>query len=464
LEAREINLDDIVEFEIYDADEPVYDICVEDNHNYVIEGDIIVHNSGKSYIGTFWLFSSCVNNPGSVWVLGRRSLTNLKKTTFLSFLKVISNKKEGLGLNPDDFFKVNHQSNIIEFHNGSKIFLMDMAHQPSDPEYLRFGGLELDGSFVDESNECDRKALEILSSRIGRGITDLPPKQLESFNPSKNHVYTRFFQPWKLKNFDKNTVFIPALPTDNHHLSQDYLDMLYTLPEIQRQRLLYGNFDYDDDDRALCTYDKILDCFSNSYLKKEYVNHKSYITSDLAMQGRDNFVVTHWLGLWCMFRGIYGKATGKEIELKLKSEAETTNTPRSQVVYDYDGMGNYLDSYFTGANPFKNGSRAIDADTYRNLKSECAFKLAELINEGKVFIDVDKDEYVIINGKDIPLRDVIAEELGQLKRDNLDKDEQKLKIISKVEMKENLGRSPDFLDCLIMRMFFEIKPTYGITV
>lgn len=420
--------------------------------------------SGKSYIGTFWLFQACVNNPGAVFVLGRRSLTNLKKTTFLSLIKVISSKKEGLGLNPDDFFKVNHQSNIIEFKNGSKIFLMDMAHQPSDPEYLRFGGLEIDGAFVDESNECDRKALEILSSRIGRGITDLPPKLLESFNPSKNHVYTRYYQPWKLKNFDKNTVFIPALPADNHHLSQDYIDMLHTLPEIQKQRLLHGNFDYDDDDRALCQYNKLLDCFTNDHLKAEYVNDKSYITSDLAMQGRDNFVVTHWLGLWCMFRDIEEKSTGKSIELTLKDTAIRTSTPRSQIVYDYDGMGNYLDSYFSGANPFKNGSPAIDKETYRNLKSECAFKLAELINEGKIFIDVPADLYVKIKGKDKLLRESILEELGQLKRDNIDKDDQKLKIISKDEMKENLGRSPDFLDCLIMRMFFEVKPKWGMTV
>lgn len=420
--------------------------------------------SGKSYIGGFWLFESCINNPGAVFVMGRRSLTNLKKTTWLSFIKVISNKKEGLGLNPEDFFKVNHQTNIVEFYNGSKIFLMDMAYQPSDPEYLRFGGLELDGYFVDESNECDRKALEILSSRVGRGVTDLPPKGLETFNPSKNHVYTRFYQPWKLKNFDKNTVFIPALPTDNHHLSQDYLDMLKTLPEIQRQRLLHGNFDYDDDDRALCPYNKLLDTFTNTYLKTEYINEKSFMTSDLAMQGRDNFVITHWLGLWCMFRVIKPKSTGKDIELTLKSEAEHTETPRSQIVYDYDGMGNYLDSYFSGANPFKNGSRAIDTETYKNLKSECAFKLAEYINEGKIFIDVPDDFYVKVNGKDILLREVILEELGQLKRDNLDKDEQKLKIISKEEMKENLGRSPDFLDCLIMRMYFEIKPTYGMAL
>lgn len=418
---------------------------------------------GKSFIGAFWLFSNCLNYKGSVFVMGRRSLTNLKKTTFLSFLKVISNKEWGMGLNPDDYFKVNWQTNIIEFHNGSKIFLMDMAHQPSDPEYLRFGGLELDGAFIDESNECDRTALNILSSRIGRGITNLPPKLLETFNPSKNHVYSRFYQPWKLRNFDKHTVFIPSLPKDNPHLSADYIEQLKTLPEVQQQRLLYGNFDYDDDDRALCNFDKLQDCFTNTFLLDENKDSKSYITADLAMAGRDNFVVTSWKGLVCKFEHIIGKSGGKDIELTLRDTAEKTKTPRSQLLYDYDGMGNYLDSYLKGAVAFKNGSSALDKTTYKNLKGECAFKLAELINEGKILLDVPVDMYVRIGGKDILLREVLLEELGQLKRDNLDKDEQKLKLISKEEMKANIGRSPDFLDCLIMRMYWEVKAPMFMT-
>ena len=33
----------------------------------------------------------------------------------------------------------------------------------------------------------------------------------------------------------------------------------------------------------------------------------------------------------------------------------------------------------------------------------------------------------------------------------------KLKILQKEEVKENLGRSPDFSDSIMMRMFFELK-------
>lgn len=418
---------------------------------------------GKSYIGGFWLFEMCVNYAGVRYLMGRKELTNLKRTTLATFFKVITE----LGINPEDYFKLNSQTNTINFHNGSQIILMDMARQPSDPDYIRFGGLELTGYFLDESNEIERKAIDILKSRVGRQKNkeySLIPKQFETFNPSKNHIYSRFYEPYKNKTMPSDRTFIFALATDNFYLDDNYIKSLYKLDEVTKQRLLFGNFEYDDDDRALVNHKKILDCFTNTFLKEKYIQESNYISADLAMQGRDNFVVTHWIGLWCMFREIKGKATGREIEESLKHHCEQTETPRSNVVFDYDGMGNYLDSYFEGANPFKNGSSAIDKQTYRNLKSECAFKLAEKINEGTLFIDVSEDTQVLINGSYKRLKDVIVEELSQLKRDNLDRDDQKLKIISKEEMKQNLGRSPDLLDVLIMRMYFEIQFNYKVDV
>lgn len=49
VEACELNIDDIISVELYESNEYVYDLCVADNHNYVITTDnIIVHNSGKA--------------------------------------------------------------------------------------------------------------------------------------------------------------------------------------------------------------------------------------------------------------------------------------------------------------------------------------------------------------------------------------------------------------------------------
>ncbi len=55
------------------------------------------------------------------------------------------------------------------------------------------------------------------------------------------------------------------------------------------------------------------------------------------------------------------------------------------------------------------------------------------------------------------LKEKLTEDLQQMKRKDADKDGP-LKIVPKEEVKENIQRSPDFGDTLMMRMWFELKP------
>jgi phage terminase large subunit len=399
---------------------------------------------GKSYIGCAWIILSCVQHAGVRYLIGRRELTNLKKTTLMTFFQVC---KE-LGLLSDIHYTLNSQLNIINFFNGSQVLLMDMAYKPSDPDYLRFGGLELTGAFCDESNECDLKSIEILKTRIGRCKNDvfsLVPKLLETFNPSKNHIYQRYWVPYKNKQLPEHRIFIPALATDNPYLDHSYIKQLENADEVTRERLLKGNFDFDADDRALVSYPRIIDCFTNSFVPEG----EKRLSADLAMQGRDNFVIAIWNGNRVTLPLIKNKARGKEIETDLKQYAEKYHVPRSKVVVDSDGMGGYIESYMEGIVEFHGGSAAFESDKYFNLKSQCAYKLAELINKGELYLDVPEDAYVVVNNRQERLRDVLVAELSQLKKNSVDKDE-KLRIIPKEDMKQNLGRSPDLLDVLLM--------------
>jgi hypothetical protein len=52
----------------------------------------------------------------------------------------------------------------------------------------------------------------------------------------------------------------------------------------------------------------------------------------------------------------------------------------------------------------------------------------------------------------------IKEELGVLKAVDIDNDTSKKNIISKDLMKQLLGRSPDYLDMLIMGMYHLVAP------
>lgn len=53
--------------------------------------------------------------------------------------------------------------------------------------------------------------------------------------------------------------FIPALVTDNPKISPDYIDNLHKLKnKVMKERLLHGNFEYDDTPGRLHSYDAIL--------------------------------------------------------------------------------------------------------------------------------------------------------------------------------------------------------------
>lgn len=69
---------------------------------------------------------------------------------------------------------------------------------------------------------------------------------LATFNPDKGRVYQKFYKPFRDKKQADNTKFVTSLATDNKYISEHYIENLKELPEVQKQRLLYGNFDYDD--------------------------------------------------------------------------------------------------------------------------------------------------------------------------------------------------------------------------
>ena len=73
--------------------------------------------------------------------------------------------------------------------------------------------------------------------------------------------------------------------------------------------------------------------------------------------------------------------------------------------------------------------------------------LADLVNNHKLRIETEDED----------LKETIEEELGELKDAKPDEDVKK-QLVPKDEIKENVGRSPDDLDCLLMRMWFELSP------
>lgn len=404
---------------------------------------------GKSFLLCYWLTIMSIGYPGTSWGLGRRELVNLKKTTLVTLFKVF---KE-CNIKPDIDYKYNQQENVITFSNDSRIYLIDTAYKPSDPLYTRFGGLELTGCAVDESAETSYDAIKILFTRLGRRNNHkygLKKKFLETFNPAKNHVYTRYYKPFKEENEKDGFRFVSALPKDNPSPEvEDYInDILKTSDTVTIERLIHGNFEYDDDPARLMEYDKIIDCFSNSFV----LSGSKYITADIARFGSDKAVIMVWDGFRVIKIVSIDKCSVTDLATKIKALANEYHIPVSNIVCDEDGVGGGVvdilgcKGFTNNAKPFEENDSIVQ---YQNLKSQCYFHLSYKINASELFIGETEHKETII------------EELEQVKRHNIDKDG-KLSIIPKEKVKELLGRSPDFSDSLMMRIYFELVPKVDV--
>lgn len=402
----------------------------------------------KSYTWVFWQWAMCNKYPWYRGFFGRQELKRLKQTTLATYFKFlwdysIPESQKGI---------YNAQDSVIKFSNWSEILLLDLAYLPSDPLYTRFGSLELTGGYIDESAEIAEQCISILSTRVWRQKNEdywLAPKILEWFNPDKWQVYRRFYKPWKEWTLPSYRVFIPALATDNKRLPKSYIEQLKKTNEVTQQRLLYWNFDYDDTPWRLFDYDKII----SSFEPKTPYNKRKYISCDVARQGNDKCVIFVWEWFNIIDHTIYDKSSIPEIIEEIRYYQNKYWIENQRTIVDEDWVGWWVVDWL-GCIWFVNNSTPVSPywaknnnylkRNYQNLKTQCYFELARIVNDWICYFDVD-----------LEIKDWLIEELDIIIQINLD-DDNKIKIIPKDEIKEKLGRSPDYSDACMMRCYFEL--------
>jgi phage terminase large subunit len=389
--------------------------------------------SGKSFLGCDWQIKRRLKYANTRGLIGRSELKRLKQSTLKTFFE----RTSAMGLIPDKHFSYNQQDSVIRFNNGSEIILMDLADLPSDPEFQRFGSIEVTDYFVDEVTEVSKRCIDILHSRVRFNMPHDLPKGLMTCNPSKGWIYNEFYLAAKNGSIRQDRTFIQALPTDNPELSKTYLESLSKLEEFDRKRLLEGNWEYDDDSDKLFQTSDIIRCF-----RHEVIGDTKYITADIARFGEDRTIIVVWEGMTVV----------KIVELRKKGVTEVVDVIRQlmkdhnvilkNVLCDEDGVGGGAVDMLRCIG-FVNGSRPVDG-RYMNKKAECYYKLAQIVeNNAITFIDGPKD--------------LIIEELEMIKRHKSDSDG-KLQVTPKDEIKRRTNKSPDYADAIMMRMHFELVP------
>lgn len=289
--------------------------------------------------------------------------------------------------------------------------------------------------------------------------------------------WDRFPPEIKREDLIKSVTFIPGSIYENKELlSKDpgYLANLMAQDDSEKARLLDGNWKIRTDGLGICDPLAVNDIYSNCITD---VNGK-YITCDAARFGRDLMVIMVWEG-WRVVRIVIAKKSDERMIVNaIEKQREAFGVMKSNVLIDQDGVGGGAqalggyEGFSGGAQPLKEPEQWTK-ENYKNLKTQCYYRLAERINHGLIQVVCTSESCItieesgrelrgltiMIGSKTYNIPDLIKKQLRVIKKKNADI-EGKKQINEKEEQKIALGgMSPDFADTLMMRVTFDLKPS-----
>jgi hypothetical protein len=274
---------------------------------------------------------------------------------------------------------------------------------------------------------------------------------LLSCNPGKNFTYTDFWKPFAKWELPKNRKFIRALVQDNPFIERDYILRLERSDdEITKQRLLYGNFEYDDDPTLLFTAQTLDKMFT-----WEMWGGERYITVDAARLGKDRTVIMVWEWLTIIDILEIKSGTLDTQKTQIRGLIESYNVDIDNVIVDEVGVGwglvdmLWCKGFIANASPIHPVSSKLlkyKRRNFSNLRTQAFYYVKRFIEEGKLKIKKCT----------LSQKETIIEELLFIKQDSVD-DDKKISLQSKKDMKALLGRSPDYADWLSFRMYWILK-------
>jgi hypothetical protein len=206
-----------------------------------------------------------------------------------------------------------------------------------------------------------------------------------------------------------------------------------------------------EDVGQLVMNESIIKLFSNVHLESGV----KFITADIARLGKDKTVIFVWDGLRvCEIIEMQVSTVNQSVDA-INELAAKHNVNRNNIIVDEDGVGGGVKDYLKCIG-FTNNARPIKynnkEENFVNLKTQCYYKLAEVINRNEIYIDCNEFQ-----------ERQLTEEL-EMVRLAKEIDASKIAIISKDEIKKKIGRSPDYSDALMMRIYFELKPTRKVII
>lgn len=400
----------------------------------------------KSWTGCVWLLFMAASYPKTRWYIARNRLKDLEDSVLVTWKKVC----DTYGFHD---YKYNGQKHFLTLGNGSVVNFIEIKFQPSDPLFEDVGSTEYTGGWIEEVGEVHQRGASVLDSRTGRHLNSkygIRKMNFYTCNPKKNWAKTEFYDKDKNGTIEGYKKFMQALPKDNPFIPDEYIETLKQLKSTEPslyKRLYEGNWDYEDNPNQLTDDEMIEQIFDNTHVPYG----KGYITADIARFGSDKAIIGVWKGWRLVDVVVFNVSSTTDIQLAIRTLQHKYRISKNRVVADEDGVGGGVVDNLR-IKGFVNNSRAIKEQgkdqQYRNLQVQCLYKLAEIVNEGSIHIEADLTS---------TQKKEIREELQEIQSKNADN--RKLDCKTKSEIKDSIGRSPDWRDMMLMRVYFELKGT-----
>lgn len=394
----------------------------------------------KSWTGGAWETFSALAYPETRYFIGRNQLTDLRKSTKVTMEKIFKTyditKKD---------YSYNGQDNYYEFSNGSRIDLLPLRYLPTDPLFERFGSAEYTAGWIEEGGQVAEGAFEVLRTRVGRHNNDrygLAPVLFVTANPKKNWLYYRYYKAYVEGLLPDDIRVLLSRVDDNPFIESVYKTNLEKLRDaVAKARLLYGDWDYDNNPNALI--DRLaLDALCNNPLADRSGYY--YLTADVARQGSDKSVIMVWRGHTVVHIEEHPLNDIPGIAGRILALMQQYRIPAYRAVADEDGVGGGVVD-ICKIRGFHNGGKVFNGENFVNLKTQCIYKTASAINDNIYSIDC------ALTSKQW---ETIRTELEQLQNGKPDTDG-KMVAKTKEAIKRDIGRSPDYSDAFIMRKYFD---------
>lgn len=442
-------------FEATKKQQEFLDAVFSGKYKYLLYGGAI--RGGKTFVEMALAVLLCKIYPGSRWAIVRKDLPRIKRNVIPVWNKIA----------PKSFFSgINKTDWEVTAKNGSRILFFP-ENWEQDKELDRWRGLEVNGVFFDEINECQEntflKAIERIGSWTIPNAKNKPlPIIIGTCNPSDGWVKRVFYDPWKEGILQEPYFYLPAKITDNPHLDPQYLENLKNLPSREYDKFVNGNWDLADIPDQLIKSFWILDSFN-----KNPVYGEKQLGIDVARFGDDQSVITLINGNHVENIYSYKNLSTSELASKVKIYAEINKIRPLNIKIDTIGVGGGVADFLRYhekmlVREFVGGARPQNKHKFfhfKNKRAEAFWHLREGFDPDNSDnnIEFSNNWSLSINSEIRKNKNLLQKLIDDLTSIRYSIDNEKcITIESKDKIKQRLGRSPDYADALAIAFYKDV--------